>query len=577
MDPNKIDLSEVNKTKKQFKVPNPFRKKSAGPGRDEVGRFASGGGGLKSFKKFNWKRAAPLILVISVAGGYLVYRSFAGTYKDCRAFQQEPGVIEVSVMYNNYCVSNSDEASVIRVFYGVLGRAPDSAGLEYWTNRLNGTIKPKLTVAGVAKGFMNTREFKSKYGNLSNQKFVEAMYPQVFGRIPDAAGLKYWTDRLNEGQTRESMMANFVQSEEMKKAYSLIVGDILNIEPFEQTDLLKKYSKSDLLCYAGEVVKAGSSWCRVDAGKIFDLGYIKTGDQALLAIPVESFTSKLTGGKTYNLCFKNEYKNMSSNSSVAVNALNGSPAANGQSLSEISVNTIPFTLGEKPAGTDSFSRCVYDIQVDKDTKYLLISQKSNEQSSGAEFAIDLNSVELRSTAAEPTVTARNQSAGIIKENDLQFSPKILRGAELRLYKRQPVQLIKPTDNSPHWVHKTNLLNGKQSLLFQSSVDNYQDRSKTNQVRITVKDAKTGLAVPFSLYQYRTSDRKANIQPGTAQPFTIQQDPSLGWGRFWVETSLNKPTKLTIEISYVSGPQVRNQYSQIVDYWPSENEIYPSPF
>lgn len=83
MDPNdRVDLSSVNKTKKQLKLPqfkNPFKKNSAGPGRDAEGKFTSGSGGLLNNKKFDLKRAIPVVAVVALVGGFLVFRSFAGT------------------------------------------------------------------------------------------------------------------------------------------------------------------------------------------------------------------------------------------------------------------------------------------------------------------------------------------------------------------------------------------------------------------------------------------------------------------------------------------------------------------
>lgn len=81
---DKVDLSSVNKTSKKSKTPaalsNPF-KKHKGPLRDDEGKFAAttGGGGLKSLKKFNWKRAAPFIAIIALVGGVMVFQSFAAT------------------------------------------------------------------------------------------------------------------------------------------------------------------------------------------------------------------------------------------------------------------------------------------------------------------------------------------------------------------------------------------------------------------------------------------------------------------------------------------------------------------
>jgi len=79
-DPDRVDLSSINKTKKQFKLPsltNPF-KKQVGPRRDQEGKFATGSGGLRLKKKLSWKLYASIILVFGlIGGGALVYKSHA--------------------------------------------------------------------------------------------------------------------------------------------------------------------------------------------------------------------------------------------------------------------------------------------------------------------------------------------------------------------------------------------------------------------------------------------------------------------------------------------------------------------
>jgi len=97
---DKINLTDLNKQKKSFTPPslkNPF-KKQTGPNRDDEGKFAtsSGGGGLKSTKKFNWKRATPLIAIVTLVGGFLVFQSFAAgpssSRYTCRIWGKTNGV-----------------------------------------------------------------------------------------------------------------------------------------------------------------------------------------------------------------------------------------------------------------------------------------------------------------------------------------------------------------------------------------------------------------------------------------------------------------------------------------------------
>lgn len=86
---DKVDLSSVNKTKKQFKFPNlanPLKKNSAGPGRDQFGQFATGGLRGKS-KWMNWKVMTAVILLVTAIGGFYVYKSNAS---ELTAFNHGP-------------------------------------------------------------------------------------------------------------------------------------------------------------------------------------------------------------------------------------------------------------------------------------------------------------------------------------------------------------------------------------------------------------------------------------------------------------------------------------------------------
>lgn len=84
-DSDKVDLTGMNQSEKgktvavpsfKPKLKNRFRNQQ-GPKRDHEGKFAvSHGTGLNT-KKFNWKRALPIIAVIALVGGLMVFRSFA--------------------------------------------------------------------------------------------------------------------------------------------------------------------------------------------------------------------------------------------------------------------------------------------------------------------------------------------------------------------------------------------------------------------------------------------------------------------------------------------------------------------
>lgn len=66
------------KTKPTKKTPSKSSKKSV-----------AGSGGLKSNKRFNWKLALPLVLILASVGGYMVWKSSAASFSFSRRPQDQ--------------------------------------------------------------------------------------------------------------------------------------------------------------------------------------------------------------------------------------------------------------------------------------------------------------------------------------------------------------------------------------------------------------------------------------------------------------------------------------------------------
>ncbi len=113
------------------------------------------------------------------------------------------------------CIATDPEA-MVKAFVGrfytiILGREGDEAGLNDWTNKL---LSGEKTGADVAKGFILSKEFTNK--GLSNDEFVKKLYLAFFDREADEGGYNGWMKKLNEGYTREYVLAGFVNSQEFK-------------------------------------------------------------------------------------------------------------------------------------------------------------------------------------------------------------------------------------------------------------------------------------------------------------------------------------------------------------------------
>lgn len=105
-----------------------------------------------------------------------------------------------------------------RLYQAAFDRRPDSAGLGFQIDQLE---RIGHTLEQVAQNFINSPEFASRYGNLSNEQFVTQLYANVLDRAPDAAGLAYHVGHLNAGtRNRAQILLGFSESPENKQLVS---------------------------------------------------------------------------------------------------------------------------------------------------------------------------------------------------------------------------------------------------------------------------------------------------------------------------------------------------------------------
>ena len=119
-------------------------------------------------------------------------------------------VVTITAASLNIALTNPAIGEAYRLYQSALNRAPDQAGLTYWTNALLNGVGP-LTVA---QDFMNSAEFQADYGNLSVSDFVSTLYNNVLHRAPDSGGDSYWINALNSGQSKASVLLSFSDSAE---------------------------------------------------------------------------------------------------------------------------------------------------------------------------------------------------------------------------------------------------------------------------------------------------------------------------------------------------------------------------
>jgi len=93
---------------------------------------------------------------------------------------------------------------VQKIYVAYYGRPADPAGLQYWAGQLaaNGG-----NLTSIINAFGNSSESTALYAGASDSAKVTAIYQQLFNRAPDSAGLAFYTGELTAGRMTAASIA----------------------------------------------------------------------------------------------------------------------------------------------------------------------------------------------------------------------------------------------------------------------------------------------------------------------------------------------------------------------------------
>jgi hypothetical protein len=113
-------------------------------------------------------------------------------------------------MLNQY--APTDANFLKQQYLNTLGRAPDQAGMDYWTKQLQSGANPQDVANAIqnspeAQHVTDIRQAMGQSGSTGqtamNQSqamnYLTSAYNGVLGRAPDAGGMQYWTQQLTSG------------------------------------------------------------------------------------------------------------------------------------------------------------------------------------------------------------------------------------------------------------------------------------------------------------------------------------------------------------------------------------------
>ncbi len=118
-------------------------------------------------------------------------------------------------------LNHKDDISgkIYRLYNAAFGRFPDKLGLEYWIEKnTSGVDNYRKT----AESFILSNEFNDLYDmNSSNSNYIENLYNNILGRLPDNEGFNYWLNQIEKGyENRSDLLMGFSESSENKAIFS---------------------------------------------------------------------------------------------------------------------------------------------------------------------------------------------------------------------------------------------------------------------------------------------------------------------------------------------------------------------
>lgn len=107
-------------------------------------------------------------------------------------------------------VPDDATSEAVRLYYTVLDRAPDAAGLAADA----AALRAGRSLEQVAGEFLGSAEYGAQFATLSNAAYVDLLYQNGLGRHPAAVELTVWENSLSHGTSRAAVAAAVAASPE---------------------------------------------------------------------------------------------------------------------------------------------------------------------------------------------------------------------------------------------------------------------------------------------------------------------------------------------------------------------------
>lgn len=169
------------------------------------------------------------VITVGDASVQFVYAESGETFFDITAtdvelFMTQAEAAELT-QFSYAIVDSENRADAMRLYQTALGRSADDQGAEFWLD----AIEAGATVEQLATDFAGSDEFASIWPDVTNNtELVTQIYQNAFGRAPDTAGLDFWVDALDSGSiSTGEFLAAIASSTEAEGITNVIVYGIV--------------------------------------------------------------------------------------------------------------------------------------------------------------------------------------------------------------------------------------------------------------------------------------------------------------------------------------------------------------
>lgn len=191
------------------------------------------------------------------------------------------------------------EFALQEIYIGLLGRAADPAGLDYWADEVEGGL---ITLEQVRTNIVSSQpEYEDVFGGLTRAQTVNQLYINLFGREAEPEGLTYWVS--GGGATVSVDLLVFALSDGALGADRLVLDNKVTVAQYftANTDLDINTNEAQFKAAAAAVLAdVDSTTASVNAAKaMVDAGSYFVGETFMLTKSVDAITGT-SGNDTIN-------------------------------------------------------------------------------------------------------------------------------------------------------------------------------------------------------------------------------------------------------------------------------------